>query len=110
MFVYIKAWFLSKVGHLGSKTRSNLRKKLVTTFLTQSLSNFVRMFVYIKSRFLLKVGQLGSKTRSLGQILEKPCEHDRDHVFDPIFIKFGHNVCLHESFVPFESGSSLIKN
>ena len=50
------------------------------------------------------------KTRSLGQILEKPCEHDRDHIFDPIFIKLGQNVCLHESSVPFESGSSRVKN
>ena len=68
------------------------------------------MFVYIKSQFLLKVGHLGSKTRSLGQILEKPCEQDRDHIFDPIFIKLGQNVCLHKTSVPFESGSSLVKN
>ena len=50
------------------------------------------------------------KTRSLGQILEKTCEHDRDHSFDPIIIKFGQNVCLHKISVPFESGLSLDKN
>ena len=38
------------------------------------------------------------------------CEHDRDHIFDPIFKKLGQNVCLHESLVPFESGSSQVKN
>ena len=28
-----------------------------------------------------------SKTRSVGQIIEKPCEHSRGHSFGPIFIK-----------------------
>ena len=29
---------------------------------------------------------VGSKPRSVGQIMEKPCEHTRDHSFGPIFI------------------------
>ena len=32
---------------------------------------------------------VGSKTRSVGQMLEKPCEHSRGHSFGPIFIKLG---------------------
>ena len=31
----------------------------------------------------------GSKTRSVGQIVEKTCEHPRDHSFWLIFIKLG---------------------
>ena len=31
----------------------------------------------------------GSKSRSVGQIIEKPCEHHRGHSFDPILIKLG---------------------
>ena len=38
------------------------------------------------------------------------CEHDRDNIFDPIFIKLGQNVCLHKSLVPFESGSFRVTN
>ena len=30
-----------------------------------------------------------SKTRSVGQIIEKSCEHSRGHSFGPIFIKLG---------------------
>ena len=34
---------------------------------------------------------LGLKTRSVGQIMEKPCEHPRGHIFGPIFIKLAQN-------------------
>ena len=40
------------------------------------------------------MGHVGSKTRSLGQILEKPCVRSRGHIFSPIIIKPGQNVCL----------------
>ena len=30
---------------------------------------------------------VGLKTRSVGQLIEKPCEHPRGHSFGPIFIK-----------------------
>ena len=33
------------------------------------------------------MGDVGSKARSVGQIMEKPCEHSRGHSFGPIFIK-----------------------
>ena len=33
----------------------------------------------------------GQKPRSVGQIMEKPCEHYRCHSFGPIFIKLAQN-------------------
>ena len=68
------------------------------------------MIVLIKSWTSLKVGQVGSKTRSLGQIIEKPCEHSRGHIFSTIVIKLGQNVCLDNIADEFESGSSMVKN
>ena len=50
---------------------------LEVTFLAQSWWKLAKMIVLMKSRSSLKVGHVGSKTRSLGQILEKPCEHSR---------------------------------
>ena len=37
------------------------------------------------------MGHVGSKTRSVGQIIEKPCEHSRGNSFCPIFIKLAQN-------------------
>ena len=42
----------------------------------------------------LKMGHVGSKTRSLGHILEKPCVHSRGHIFSPIIMELGQDVCL----------------
>ena len=50
----------------------------------------------MKSRTSLKMGHVGSKTRSLGQILEKPCVLSRSHIFSPIIMKLGQNVCFDE--------------
>ena len=47
---------------------------------------------------------VGSKTRSLGQIIEKPCEHSRGHIFGLIIMKHAQNDCLNEILVKFESG------
>ena len=63
------------------------------TFLVRYLWNVVRMFILIKSRTRLKLGRGGSKTRSLDQILEKPYVHYRGHIFSPILLKNGRNVC-----------------
>ena len=52
------------------------------------------MFVLMKSWTRSKMGHVGSETRSLGQILEKPCVCSRGHVFSPIIMKLGQNVCL----------------
>ena len=37
------------------------------------------------------MGEVGSKNRSVGQIMEKPCEHSRGHSFGPILIKLVQN-------------------
>ena len=37
------------------------------------------------------MGDIGPKTRSVGQIMEKPCEHSRSHSFGPIFIQLAQN-------------------
>ena len=63
----------SKLGHVGSKTRSLgqiLDKTLYTlkgTVVIQCSGNFVRMLIIIISRSNLKLGHVGSKTRLLGQ-------------------------------------------
>ena len=36
----------------------------------------------------------GSKTRSVGQIMEKPCEHSRGHSFGPIPIKLQDQIWI----------------
>ena len=56
------------------------------------------------------MGHVGSKTRSLGQILEKPCVCSRGHIFSPIIMKLGQNVCLDEISKAFENGSCQVKN
>ena len=57
----------------------------------------VRLFVLRKSRTSIKMGHVGSKTRSLSQILEKHCVRSRGHIFSPIIMKRGGNVCLNEN-------------
>ena len=52
---------------------------------------------------------VGPKTRSVGQIIEKPCEHFRDHSFGPIFIKLGQNDHLDNISVKFKYGSCQVK-
>ena len=51
-----------------------------------------------------KMGHVGSKTRSLGQISEKPCVHSRFHIFSPIIMKRGQNVCLYKILDEIENG------
>ena len=63
------------------------------------------MFVLMKSPTSLKMGHVGSKTRSLGQMLEKPCVPSRGHIFSPIVMKLGQNVCLDEISHKSENGS-----
>ena len=43
------------------------------------------------------MGHVGSKTRSVGQMIEKPCEHNTGHIMYPIIMKICQNVCLDES-------------
>ena len=51
-----------------------------------------------------KMGHVRSKTRSLGQILEKPCVCFRGHIFSPIIMKLGQNVCLDKTCTSFKMG------
>ena len=58
----------------------------------------------------LKLGHVGSKTRSLGQILEKPCVRSRGHIFSPILMKLGQNVCLDKMLDEFKLDLCGVKN
>ena len=68
------------------------------------------MLIIIISRSSSKLGLVGSKTRSLGQILEKPCIHSKEHSFDPTFMKVCQNVNHHNIKVKFKTGSCWVKN
>ena len=50
------------------------------------------------------MGDVGSEFRSVGQIMEKPCEHSRGHSLGPIFIKLAQNDHLDNISVKFEYG------
>ena len=62
------------------------------------------MIVLIKSRMSSNIGYVWSKTRTLGQIIEKPCLRSWGHIFSPIIIKLGQNICLDEILHKFENG------
>ena len=64
---------------------------LEATFLVQSSSNLLRMIILTISQLSSSMGDVVSKTRSVGQIMEKPCEHSRGHILGPIFIKLSQN-------------------
>ena len=59
--------------------------------LVQSSSNLLRMIILTISQLSSNMGDVGSKTRSVGQIMEKPCEHSRGHSFGPILIILAQN-------------------
>ena len=75
----------------ASCVRQQFVNTLEDTFLAQSSSNLLTMLFLTKSRSSSIMGHVGSKTRSLGQILEKACEHARDHIFDTILLKLAQN-------------------
>ena len=54
------------------------------------------------------MGHVWSKTRSIGQILEKLCVCSRGHIFSPIIMKLGQNVCLDEFSDKFENLSCRV--
>ena len=76
----------------------------MATFLVQSSSNLLRMIILTISQSSSNMGDVGSKTRSVGQIIEKPCEHSSGHIFGPIFIKLAQNDYLDNISVKFEYG------
>ena len=56
------------------------------------------------------MGHVGLKTRSLDQILEKPCVCPIGHIFSPIILKLGQNVCLDEICYEVENDSCEVRN
>ena len=72
--------------------------------LVQSSSNLLRMIILTISQSSSNMGDVGSKTRSVGQIMEKPCEHSRGHIFGPIFIKLAQKDHPDNISVKFEYG------
>ena len=50
-----------------------------------------------------KMGKLGLKTRQLDQISEKLCVAWRGHIFSPILMKLGQNICFDKISDGFES-------
>ena len=101
MIIIIISTSSSKLGHLGSKTRSLgqiLKKPCVHSRGHSFDSKFMKLYhnvIIIISRSSSKLGHVGSKTRSLDQILEKPCVHSKVHSFDPKFMKLCQNVNHH---------------
>ena len=77
---------------------------LETTVLVQSSSNLLRMIILAISQSSSNMGDVGSKTKSIGQIIEKPCEHPRGHSFGPIFIRLAQNDHLDDISVKFKYG------
>ena len=77
---------------------------LEATVFVQSSSNLLRMIILTISQLSSNMDDVGSKTRSVGQIMEKPCEHSRGHSFGQIFIKLAQNDCLDNISVKFEYG------
>ena len=63
----------------------------------------------MKSWMSLNKGVVGSKSRSLGQILEKACEHCRGHIFSPIFLKLAQKDCLDKISDEFKNGCGQVK-
>ena len=72
--------------------------------LVQSSSNLLRMIILTISQLSLNMGDIGSKTWSVGQIMGKPCENSRGHIFGQIFIKLAQNDHLDNISVKFEYG------
>ena len=83
---------------------------LEATVLVQSSSNLLRMIILTISQSSSNMGDIGSETRSVGQIMEKPCEHSRGQSFGPIFIKLAQNDHLDNISVKFEYRSCRVKN
>ena len=52
---------------------------------------------------------MGGGTRSLGQILEKHCVCSSGHIFNPILMKLGQNVCLDDIVREYENESHWVK-
>ena len=86
MSIIITSRSFSKLGHVGSDTRS-LGQILEKPCVHSRGHRFDHKF--------MKLGYVGSKTRSQGQILEKSCGPSRGHNLDSKFMKLYQNVNPH---------------
>ena len=108
MFALMKSWTSMKMGHVGSKTRSQgqiLKSPIFGPMLMKLGQNVCRD--EISDEF--ENGSCGVKTRSQGEILKKPCICSRGLKFGLILMNLCQNVCLNEISDEFENGSFLVK-
>ena len=116
MFILIKSWTSSNLGHVESKTRSlsQILEKLCVCSRGHIISpipmKLGQNICLDKISDEFKIGLAGSETRSLGQILEKPCVRSRGHIFNLILMKLGQNVHLDKILDAFKIGSYGVKN
>ena len=119
MFVLMKSRTSSKKGHVGSKTRSigQILEKHCIHSRGHIFSPIIMKFgqndcldEVLNECESVKMGNVGSKTRSPCQILEKPCVHSRGHIFSPIIMKLGQNVCFDNISKKIENRSCQVKN
>ena len=57
------------------------------------------MMPLTKSCTSVKLGHVGAKSRSVCQIIEKPCEHSKGHIFSLMKFKLAQNGVLDKTFV-----------
>ena len=110
MFVLIKSWKSSKLGHIGSKTRplGQILEKHCVPSRDHILSPIImKLFENVCLNEI--ADEVGSITRSLSQVLEKPCVCAKGHIFSQI-MKLGQNVCLDQISDWFENWSCRVKN
>ena len=96
----------TKMGHVGSKTRSigHILEK-----------NCVRSRGHIFRVIIIKLGQkvcldeIADEFEN-GQISETSCVRSRGHISRPLIMKLGQNVCLDKIANEFENGLYLVKN
>ena len=99
----MKSQTSSKIGNLGSKTRSLgqiLEKPCVRSrghIFESDYHETWSEFVLMKCGTSLKMGHVGLKTRSLGQILENLCVCSRGQIFSPIIANIGQYFVLMKS-------------
>ena len=112
----MKSWTSLKMGHVGQKlchwvkSEENLVYAVEATFSVRYSRNLVRRFALMKPRTSLKIADVRSKARSLDQMSERPCVRSKGHIFSPIIMKLGQNVCLDKSLDEFENGSCPVKS
>ena len=116
MFVLMKYRSSLKMGHVGSKTRSQgqILQKPCVRCRGQIFSPIIlkpsQNVCLDKISHNCENGSWVVKIRSLGQIFEKLCVRSSGHIFGPMITKRGQNVYRDEISDNFENRSCLVKN